>query len=112
MTILTFWKVISIERTARRLRIFEGMFESSSLSSTHVQSESIISVYAIRECQFVVRFLENSANLDFGVQQNTGERIHHVVLPPWAKEDPLSFIVLNRRVITISAVLSITLMSS
>jgi hypothetical protein len=48
------------------------------------------------------RFLENSANLDFGVQQNTGERIHHVVLPPWAKRDPHLFIVMNRRVIFIS----------
>jgi hypothetical protein len=52
---------------------------------------------------FFNRFLENSANLDFGVQQNTGERIHHVVLPPWAKRDPLLFIVMNRRVIIISS---------
>lgn len=44
------------------------------------------------------RFLENSANIDFGVQQNTGERIHDVKLPPWAKQDPLLFIILNRRV--------------
>ncbi|KAF7293071.1 hypothetical protein MIND_01206500 [Mycena indigotica] len=42
-------------------------------------------------------FLENSSNLDFGVQQNTGEKIHDVKLPPWAKHDPLLFIVLNRR---------------
>ena len=43
-------------------------------------------------------FLENYANLDFGVQQNTGERIHDVKLPPWAKQDPLLFIMLNRQV--------------
>lgn len=42
-------------------------------------------------------FLENSANLDFGVQQNSGERIHDVKLPPWARQDPLLFIVMNRR---------------
>ncbi|KAF7792655.1 hypothetical protein EIP86_003752 [Pleurotus ostreatoroseus] len=42
-------------------------------------------------------FLENSANLDFGVLQNTGERIHDVKLPLWAKSDPLLFIYLNRR---------------
>ncbi|TBU31477.1 beach-domain-containing protein [Dichomitus squalens] len=42
-------------------------------------------------------FLENSANLDFGVQQNTGEKIHDVKLPPWAKQDPLLFIVMNRK---------------
>ncbi|CAL1710979.1 unnamed protein product [Somion occarium] len=41
-------------------------------------------------------FLENSANLDFGIQQNNGERIHDVKLPPWAKNDPLLFIILNR----------------
>ncbi|EPQ51421.1 beach-domain-containing protein [Gloeophyllum trabeum ATCC 11539] len=42
-------------------------------------------------------FLENSANIDFGVQQQTGERIHDVKLPPWAKQDPLLFIEMNRR---------------
>ncbi|KAJ7856539.1 beach-domain-containing protein [Mycena leptocephala] len=42
-------------------------------------------------------FLENSANIDFGTQQNTGEKIHDVKLPPWAKKDPLLFIVLNRK---------------
>ncbi|RDB25611.1 Beige 1 [Hypsizygus marmoreus] len=49
-------------------------------------------------------FLENSANLDFGVQQNTGERIHDVKLPPWAREDPLLFIVQNRRALESSFV--------
>ena len=44
------------------------------------------------------RFLENSANHDFGVLQESGERIHDVKLPPWARQDPLLFIVLNRRV--------------
>ncbi|KAJ6565477.1 beach-domain-containing protein [Mycena vulgaris] len=42
-------------------------------------------------------FLENSDNLDFGVQQNTGERIHDVKLPAWAKKDPLLFIIMNRK---------------
>lgn len=32
------------------------------------------------------------------MQQNTGEKIHHVKLPPWAKQDPLLFIILNRKV--------------
>lgn len=30
--------------------------------------------------------------------QNTGERIHDVKLPPWARDDPLLFVTLNRRV--------------
>ena len=46
----------------------------------------------------LTRFLENSANHDFGVMQHSGERIHDVKLPPWARKDPLLFIVLNRRV--------------
>ncbi|KDQ53971.1 hypothetical protein JAAARDRAFT_61057 [Jaapia argillacea MUCL 33604] len=42
-------------------------------------------------------FLENTANLDFGIQQHTGERIHNVKLPPWARQDPLLFVTLNRK---------------
>ncbi|KAH8110236.1 BEACH domain-containing protein [Phellopilus nigrolimitatus] len=42
-------------------------------------------------------FLQNSANLDFGVQQDTGKKIHDVKLPPWAKEDPLLFIIEHRK---------------
>ncbi|KAF9449865.1 beach-domain-containing protein [Macrolepiota fuliginosa MF-IS2] len=42
-------------------------------------------------------FLENTANHDFGVQQSTGERIHDVKLPLWAKDDPLLFVSLHRR---------------
>ncbi|KAI5118373.1 hypothetical protein M0805_008701 [Coniferiporia weirii] len=42
-------------------------------------------------------FLQNSSNLNFGVQQNTGERIHDVKLPPWAKNDPLLFIIEHRK---------------
>ncbi|KAF5360312.1 hypothetical protein D9758_009126 [Tetrapyrgos nigripes] len=42
-------------------------------------------------------FLENYANLDFGVQQNTGEKIHDVKLPPWARDDPLLFVIMNRK---------------
>ncbi|KAG1898251.1 uncharacterized protein F5891DRAFT_1238965 [Suillus fuscotomentosus] len=44
-------------------------------------------------------FLENSSNLDFGISQTTGERIHNVKLPAWAKGDPLLFIVMHRRVL-------------
>ncbi|KAG2346496.1 beach-domain-containing protein [Suillus weaverae] len=44
-------------------------------------------------------FLENSSSLDFGISQTTGERIHDVKLPVWAKGDPLLFIVMHRRVL-------------
>lgn len=43
------------------------------------------------------RFLENSSKLDLG-SQSSGEKIDDVKLPPWAKEDPLLFVALNRRV--------------
>ncbi|KAG7440786.1 beach-domain-containing protein [Guyanagaster necrorhizus] len=49
-------------------------------------------------------FLENSRNIDFGVQQNTGERIHDVKLPPWARQDPLLFVVMNRKALESSYV--------
>lgn len=51
---------------------------------------------AINNDNHHIRFLENSANHDFGTQQ-TGERIHDVKLPPWAHQDPFLFITMNRR---------------
>ncbi|KAF8509163.1 beach-domain-containing protein [Hysterangium stoloniferum] len=41
-------------------------------------------------------FLINASNIDFGTQNN-GEKIHDVKLPPWAKQDPLLFIIQHRR---------------
>ena len=79
------------------------MSESLSPNFTHVQSKFMKSVLPADDDELFDRFLENSANLDFGVQQNTGERIHHVVLPLWAKKDPLLFIVTHRRVIVVSS---------
>ncbi|TFY80618.1 hypothetical protein EWM64_g3393 [Hericium alpestre] len=75
-------------------RLFSGVaraWESASKDIRGDVRELIPEWYTLPE------FLENSANLDFGVQQNNGERIHHVKLPPWAKDDPLLFIVMNRR---------------
>ncbi|KIJ62307.1 hypothetical protein HYDPIDRAFT_30564 [Hydnomerulius pinastri MD-312] len=42
-------------------------------------------------------FLENLSNLDFGISQTSGEKIHDVKLPPWAKGDPLLFVTLHRQ---------------
>ena len=56
--------------------------------------------------KLTTRFLENSANYNFGVKPETEEQIHDVKLPPWAWEDPLLFIVLNRRVSATSMALS------
>ncbi|EKM53226.1 uncharacterized protein PHACADRAFT_210920 [Phanerochaete carnosa HHB-10118-sp] len=75
-------------------RLFSDMkraYESASQDLRGDVRELIPEFYTCPE------FLENSANLDFGIQQNTGERIHHVKLPPWAKQDPLLFVTLNRQ---------------
>ena len=44
------------------------------------------------------RFLENLSNLDFGSSTSTGERIHNVKLPSWAKGDALLFVHMHRQV--------------
>jgi hypothetical protein len=46
----------------------------------------------------LARFLENLSNLDFGCSTSTGERIHNVKLPPWAKGDTLLFVHMHRQV--------------
>ncbi|KAH9177644.1 beach-domain-containing protein [Lactarius sanguifluus] len=75
-------------------RLFSNIHRAYSSASRDIRGDVRELIPEFYTCP---EFLENSANLDFGVQQNTGERIHHVVLPPWAKEDPLLFIVLNRQ---------------
>ncbi|TFY62229.1 hypothetical protein EVJ58_g3994 [Rhodofomes roseus] len=65
-------------------------YESASSDVRGDVRELIPEFYALPE------FLENSARIDFGVQQSTGERIDDVKLPPWAKRDPLLFISLHR----------------
>ncbi|KAG9311479.1 hypothetical protein JVU11DRAFT_8594 [Chiua virens] len=42
-------------------------------------------------------FLENLSNLDFGFSTTTGEKIHNVKLPPWAKGDALLFVHMHRQ---------------
>ncbi|KAH9925795.1 beach-domain-containing protein [Fomitopsis serialis] len=74
-------------------RLFSDVWRAYESASTDVRGdvrELIPEFYALPE------FLENSARIDFGVQQSTGERIDDVKLPPWAKQDPLLFINLHR----------------
>lgn len=86
-------------------------YESASQDVRGDVRELIPEFYSLPECASLIflhsryfwlivdlRFLENLARIDFGVQQNTGERIDDVKLPPWAKQDPLLFIILNREV--------------
>lgn len=66
-------------------------WDSSSQDSRGDVRELIPEFYSLPE------FLWNSAGLDFGKQSSTGEKIHDVKLPPWAKDDPLLFINLHRQ---------------
>ena len=45
----------------------------------------------IPEFYFLPDFLINEEKLDFGVQQ-TGQRVHNVMLPPWCKGNPYRFV--------------------
>ncbi|KAF8266238.1 beach-domain-containing protein [Lactarius quietus] len=78
-------------------RLFSNIHRAYSSASQDIRGDVRELIPEFYTCPEQVDHFQNSANLDFGVQQNTGEQIHHVVLPPWAKEDPLLFIVLNRR---------------
>ncbi|XP_030377443.1 WD repeat and FYVE domain-containing protein 3 [Scaptodrosophila lebanonensis] len=49
----------------------------------------------IPEFFYLPEFLSNFNNFDLGTKQN-GETLNHVILPPWAKQDPREFIRLHR----------------
>lgn len=90
--------MISQEHIIPHLKMCEGMSENlfpSSLRALSLCSDVIVQIWFILICG---RFLQNLNNLDFGVQQSTGEKIHDVKLPPWAKGDPLLFIMEHRKV--------------
>lgn len=100
----TVFSVIFLEHMIQHLGTFVVMSGSWYLSSSLVLSkppQPYLTPLMIRPTEPPIRFLENSANIDFGVQQNTGESVGDVKLPPWAKKCPLLFIILNRRVSTI-----------
>ena len=52
----------------------------------------------IPEFFYLPEFLVNNNRFDLGVKQNT-LKLGDVVLPPWAKGDPLEFVRINREVI-------------
>ncbi|TFK55260.1 beach-domain-containing protein [Heliocybe sulcata] len=74
-------------------RLFSDMARAYDSAATDVRGDVRELIPEFFTCP---EFLENSANFDFGVQQ-TGERVHDVKLPPWAKQDPLLFIEMNRK---------------
>ncbi|KAG8444521.1 hypothetical protein GDO86_009617 [Hymenochirus boettgeri] len=50
----------------------------------------------IPEFFYLPEFLVNREGFDFGVRQN-GDRVNHVNLPPWARNDPRLFILIHRQ---------------
>lgn len=77
-------------------RLFTDIRRAYSLASHDIRGDVRELIPEFFTCP---EFLENSSNLDFGISQTTGERVHNVRLPAWAKGDPLLFIVMHRRVL-------------
>ncbi|NWH17524.1 LYST regulator, partial [Grus americana] len=50
----------------------------------------------IPEFFYLPDFLINREGFDFGIRQN-GDRVNHVNLPPWARNDPRLFILIHRQ---------------
>ncbi|CAK6442252.1 unnamed protein product [Pipistrellus nathusii] len=74
-------------------RTFHSMHTTWRLSSF----ESMTDVKElIPEFFYLPEFLVNREGFDFGVRQN-GERVNHVNLPPWARNDPRLFILIHRQ---------------
>ncbi|XP_078069512.1 lysosomal-trafficking regulator isoform X2 [Mustelus asterias] len=74
-------------------RTFHSMNTTWRLSSY----ESMTDVKElIPEFFYLPEFLVNREGFDFGMRQN-GERVNHVNLPPWARNDPRLFILIHRQ---------------
>nr|KAF6279925.1 lysosomal trafficking regulator [Myotis myotis] len=67
--------------TTWRLSSFESMTDVKEL---------------VPEFFYLPEFLVNREGFDFGVRQN-GERVNHVNLPPWARNDPRLFVLIHRQ---------------
>ncbi|XP_023212426.1 lysosomal-trafficking regulator-like [Centruroides sculpturatus] len=74
-------------------RTFHSLDSSWRLSSGDSTSDV---KELIPEFYFLPEFLLNSEGFDFGIRQ-TGERVHHVALPPWCHDDPRLFILIHRQ---------------
>lgn len=74
-------------------RTFHSLNSSWKLSSGESTSDV---KELIPEFFFLPEFLLNSEGFNFGIRQ-TGERVHHVMLPPWCHNDPRLFILIHRQ---------------
>ncbi|TTI76904.1 Lysosomal-trafficking regulator [Bagarius yarrelli] len=74
-------------------RTFHSMQTTWRLSSY----ESMTDVKEIiPEFFYLPEFLVNREGFDFGIRQNS-ERVNHVNLPPWARNDPRLFVLIHRQ---------------
>ncbi|XP_027006009.2 lysosomal-trafficking regulator isoform X2 [Tachysurus fulvidraco] len=74
-------------------RTFHSMKTTWRLSSY----ESMTDVKElIPEFFYLPEFLVNREGFDFGIRQNS-ERVNHVNLPPWARNDPRLFVLIHRQ---------------
>ncbi|XP_026525210.1 lysosomal-trafficking regulator isoform X2 [Notechis scutatus] len=72
-------------------------FHSTSTTWRLSSYESMTDVKElIPEFFYLPEFLVNREGFDFGIRQN-GERVNHVNLPPWARNDPRLFILIHRQ---------------
>ncbi|XP_065091196.1 WD repeat and FYVE domain-containing protein 3-like [Ochlerotatus camptorhynchus] len=73
-------------------RMFHSIKEAWHSASQHNMADV---KELIPEFFYLPEFLINDNNFDFGVKQN-GDILNHIVLPPWAKNDPREFIRIHR----------------
>ena len=74
-------------------RLFHSI-ENAWLSSSRTNMSDVRELTP--EFYYLPDFLDNVNGFDFGVKQETGEKIDNVVLPPWAKGDANVFIAKHR----------------
>lgn len=75
-------------------RLFHSI-ENAWLSSSRTNMSDVRELTP--EFYYLPDFLVNINGFDFGVKQETGEKIDNVILPPWAKGDPNVFIAKHRQ---------------
>ncbi|XP_059488715.1 WD repeat and FYVE domain-containing protein 3 [Neocloeon triangulifer] len=74
-------------------RMFHSIKEAWTSASKHNMADV---KELIPEFFYLPEFMLNSNNFDLGAKQN-GVFLNDVILPPWAKEDPLEFIRVHRQ---------------
>ncbi|XP_065351177.1 WD repeat and FYVE domain-containing protein 3 [Cloeon dipterum] len=74
-------------------RMFHSIKEAWTSASKHNMADV---KELIPEFFYLPEFLQNSNNFDLGAKQN-GVHLGDVILPPWAKDDPLEFIRVHRQ---------------